>query len=641
MTVKSRVATGFAVLLVLFVALVTLQFAIGDRMQTQHQQRAARLAQALRANQAVLQYMTDAETGVRGFQLTGHQLFLEPYDSGRVGAVVALDELAASSDDAELLRLLAVERAAAAAWLYAYAIPLVNAGTADTGVARAAQGKDLFDRIRTSNADVAAALDTRQQTAVATDRRAAALEQMCFILLAMAFLATGLGLAGRHQRNLLEPLEHIRQTLKRLAAGDRSARAVPTGGDEMRAVIGTLNELAADTERLLAAEQARTMRAELRQAVAAELQSTDDPVEVARRVGTLVGQALHARSVHARVTLRGATMSVSWPDDASPLPAQLLQAIQAVEPGTMLFPSDQPGAVAVALSGDEDGPPGLVHVFRPDAPVWTEDERRLLAETAAEIDHALHRRRLRMRQNGLITELRLLDEQKDTFVSTVTHELRTPLTSILGYGEMLAEGDSGELSPMQQRGVEAIMRNAQRLQATVADLLLLDRANARAGAHPGPLDLAGLTAGLHEELAPSMRAKDLAGTFEADQVWVHGDVAQLRSALRNLLENAVKFTPAGGRVDCRVTVDDERAVVTVSDSGIGIPAHDLPGLFTPFHRASNAMDQAVQGTGLGLAIVRNIAAEHGGSVTVHSEPGLGSTFTLTLPIIRSRRPVTV
>jgi signal transduction histidine kinase len=221
----------------------------------------------------------------------------------------------------------------------------------------------------------------------------------------------------------------------------------------------------------------------------------------------------------------------------------------------------------------------------------------------------------------------------------VTHELRTPLTSILGYTEMLTDGDGGELSPLQQRGVTAILRNAHRLNATVADLLLLDRANNSIGAGASRLDLADVIATVRAEFEPPARGRDLTLTGEADPVWVDGDARQLERMLRNLLDNAVKFTGPGGRVACRLRDQDGTAVLTVTDTGIGIPEADLAGLFTPFHRAANAMHQAVQGSGLGLAIVRNIVTEHGGTVTAESRLGEGSTFTVTLPAAQAPRQV--
>jgi signal transduction histidine kinase len=186
---------------------------------------------------------------------------------------------------------------------------------------------------------------------------------------------------------------------------------------------------------------------------------------------------------------------------------------------------------------------------------------------------------------------------------------------------------------VQLRRLEAILRNALRLQATVADLLLHDRAGERAGAGPAPVDLAAMLAGVHDAASAAARAKNVAGLLDTEPVWVLGDAPQLATAMRKLVDNAIKFTPAGGRFELRLSADGERATLTVTDTGMGIPADDLPGLFTPFHRAANAMDQAVQGPGLGLAIVRDIVTEHGGTVSARSEVGRGSVFTVTLPVL--------
>jgi signal transduction histidine kinase/CHASE3 domain sensor protein len=632
MTAKQRTLGGFTVLLVLFLALVFLQLVVGDRMRAEHTTRAGRLTGSLQANRAVRQDMTDAETGVRGFQLTGARNFLEPYESGRAAAFTALDALTAGSTDGDVRRLVAVERQAASDWLHAYAIPIVNAGVADTNQTRAERGKTMFDQLRNANGDVESAIEAEQVSAAARDRDAERLAQLLFAVLSVLILATGLGLAVLHQRNLQRPVEHLRRTLRRLTAGDLSARAVASGPAEMRALIGTVNGLAEQTEQLLGAEQGRAAWGELRHAVAAELRSDRDWHEIAERTAALLAGAFRADRAYSRATVqRGAGLEVAFPAGADPLDADLAGRIRAGEIGEVVVVPELPGAVAVPLSGDADCAPGLICLVRPSAPVWTAQERRLLAAAAREIEHALDQERLRLRQLRLINELRILDEQKDVFVSTVTHELRTPLTSILGYTEMLADG-RGDLSPAQQRSVDVILRNANRLRATIADLLLLDRTTDRVGAEAAPVDVAVLIAGLHADLGPAVRAKDLDATLEAEPAWVRGDAAHLERALRNLLENAIKFTPAGGRIGCRIVATGDRVVVTVTDTGIGIPADDVPGLFTPFHRAANAMRLAVQGNGLGLAIVRTIVTEHGGSVVARSELDRGSSFTVTLPM---------
>lgn len=638
MIIKRRVAGGFALLCAMFVALVLLQLVVGDRLRAGHEQRIGRLERLLDGNRQVLQYMTDAETGVRGFQLTGERAYLSPYESGRRGAFAALDALDADATSVTIRGLARVERATATQWLDAYGIPIVGSGVADANPALAAHGKLIFDELRAANGAVERALEAERAAVVAADRRDAHRVELLFGVLAVLVLLTGLGIAWLHQRHLLRPLEHIRLTLRRLADGDRSARARPAGPAEMRAVIGTLNDLAAETERLITDEQARARLGELRQRVAAELRSGRDFEERGRRVAEILVEALAGDAAYGRVTVgRGAGLAVCWPPAAPALGAELIRHIRSGEPGAV---HELEAGLAVALDGDDDCPPGLVLVTRSSGADWTEAERVLLAGLCREIDHAVRQERLRLRQARLITELRLLDGQKDVFVSTVTHELRTPLTSILGYTEMLTDGDAEGLSPVQLRSLEAILRNALRLQATVADLLLLDRSGERPGAGPAPVDLAAMLAGVHDSASTAARAKNVAGLLDAAPVWVLGDGPQLATALRKLVDNAIKFTPAGGRFELRLSADDERATLTVADTGMGIPADDLPGLFTPFHRAANAMDQAVQGPGLGLAIVRDIVTEHGGTVSARSEVGRGSVFTVTLPVL-SASPVEV
>jgi signal transduction histidine kinase/CHASE3 domain sensor protein len=632
-SVNRRAGAGFAVLVLLFLGVVLVQVLVGDRLRDEYAQRRDRIDRVRAANVAVLQHLTDAETGVRGFQLVGERAFLAPYDSGWAGAVAALGEAEAANRDAGVARLLAGERQAAADWLDAYAVPIVRAGVADADPVRTTRGREMFDRFRAANTGVGAAVDAGRAALASAERRRARLARLLFAGLSAGFVAWALLLFAAAHRQVLVPLAQLRLTLQRLAAGDRSARAVPAGPGEMRSVAGTLNHLAALTERLLDAEQARNRRKELRQAVAAELRGSLDADVTAERIARLIGTTLAADAVHARIAVEpGRTVVVGWPPGVPSLSARTVRDILTGKPGTALTVPHIAGAVAIPLGGDVDCPPGLICLVRDAEPVWRLDERLLLASLGREIDHAARRQRLQHRQARLISELRVLDERKDAFIATVTHELRTPLTSILGYAEMLADGDGGDLSALQQRGVAAILRNARRLQDTIGDLLLLDRANGRAGASYGPVDLAALAAGAVAELASAARAREIAVTVSgAGPLWVCGDSGQLERALHNVLDNALKFTDAGGRIDLRLMVEADRALVAVTDTGIGIPADDLPGLGTPFHRAANARHRAVQGSGLGLAIVQHIAGEHGGTIVADSRLGEGSTFTLALP----------
>jgi signal transduction histidine kinase len=364
------------------------------------------------------------------------------------------------------------------------------------------------------------------------------------------------------------------------------------------------------------------------------MRGNPDIAEAGARLAELIGTAMAADAVHGRVVVRaGAPVEVRWPIGAATLSPRTVIDILGGAPGTVVQVPGAAGAIAVPLTGDADCPPGLIHLVRHGDRPWTGDECRLLAGLAREIEHSLRQWRLQDRQARLIGELRALDERKDAFVATVTHELRTPLTNILGYTETLADGDGGELSPMQQRGVTAILRNALRLQDTIADLMLMSPAVHRGDGPVVPVDLAAVTSAAYAGVAPAALAKGLVMTLHTEPVWVSGDARQLQRAVRDLIDNAVKFTPAGGQISCRLTDAGDSARLVVTDTGIGIPADDLPRLYTPFHRAANAIEQAVQGSGVGLAIVYTIVTEHGGAITAESVPGSGSTFTVTLPAV--------
>ncbi|AGL18190.1 ATP-binding protein [Actinoplanes sp. N902-109] len=634
-SVGRRLQAALLLLVLLFFGYVGGQLVVGERLQDRHTARVARLEAARDANVAALQHMTDAETGVRGFQLTGEAEFLQPYDRGRVGVYTSFNAVAANTGDPAVHRLLDRERAIATEWLTTYAAPIVAAGAAEPQEAVTKHGKDLFDRLRSGNAAVDSAIQAQQARTADAGRRRQRVAEVLFESLGALLVAGTVLVALWSRRMLLAPLGHIRDTLHRLAGGELSARAVPTGPPELREVIGTLNHLAAETERLHTADRARFQRTELRQAVAVELRDPREPAVTARRVAAMIGAALHADAVHGRVHLDATrVLEVCWPQDSAALSGRTVKDVLAAEPGVALDVPHLQGACAVAMADDGDCPPGLLYVARPAGPPWTDDERRLLGTLAREIDHAVRQCRLHDRQSRLIADLRLLDERKDAFVSTVTHELRTPLTSILGYTEMLNDGDGGELSALQQRGVAAILRNAHRLHATVADLLLLDKTGAAIGSGQPvaePVDLATVLAAVHTRFAVVAESRGITLTGATESALVHGDAARLERAISNLVDNAVKFTGAGGHVTYRVAAQGGSVLLTVTDTGIGIPAGDLPGLFTPFHRAGNAMARAVQGPGLGLAIVRTIVTEHGGTVTTQSEVDRGSTFTVTLP----------
>jgi two-component system, sensor histidine kinase and response regulator len=225
-----------------------------------------------------------------------------------------------------------------------------------------------------------------------------------------------------------------------------------------------------------------------------------------------------------------------------------------------------------------------------------------------------------------------LDRLKDEFVGLVSHELRTPLASILGYVEILRE--EGMTGPDAEQCAEVIERNAQRLLRLVGDLQLLSQIQSGMLAMEfRRADLAELAASAVAELRPAAERKHIEMSFSATAIPVLSvDLTRIAQLLANLLSNAVKFTPDGGKVEVRLGREDSDVVLTVADSGVGIPPADQERIFERFYRTAIARRQEIPGTGLGLTITKAIVAAHHGTITVESGEGRGSTFTVRLPL---------
>ncbi len=238
------------------------------------------------------------------------------------------------------------------------------------------------------------------------------------------------------------------------------------------------------------------------------------------------------------------------------------------------------------------------------------------------------------REHEAVVRLQEVNRVKRDLVSTVSHELRTPITSIHGYTELLSDGSFGQLTEEQAGALERVRHNAGRLEAMVNDLLVLERAET------GDLELEFTSLDLRETVHDSAaildelltgRELDVNMNLSPSPVPVYGDRAAMERVLVNLLSNAVKFTPGEGRITVTVAADDGRAVLTVSDTGIGIGEEDQARLFNRFFRAEEANRMAIPGSGLGLSIVHAIVSGHGGVVGVESTPGGGTTISVSLP----------
>lgn len=233
-----------------------------------------------------------------------------------------------------------------------------------------------------------------------------------------------------------------------------------------------------------------------------------------------------------------------------------------------------------------------------------------------------------------VTQERDLERMKDQFISMVSHELRTPLTSILGYTELLLDGVGGEVAAPQRNFLTVVLNNARRQLNLVNDLLDFSRLNeGRLEMHPSTVDMAALVQAVAASLQPQCleKALDLRVEVEPGAPHAWADPQRVTQVMTNLVSNAVKYTPQGGRITIRVSRHGEGPRVDVQDTGIGLSEEDQAKVFSRFFRSRNALAQAAAGTGLGLAISKALVEQQGGAITFSSRLHQGSTFTFTLP----------
>lgn len=237
------------------------------------------------------------------------------------------------------------------------------------------------------------------------------------------------------------------------------------------------------------------------------------------------------------------------------------------------------------------------------------------------------------RLNQTAEHVEQTERVRKDFVMNVSHELRTPVASIQGYTETLLDGaldDPGN----NVRFLRIIRQNSERLGRLIGDLMALSQVELKTRPfRPAVHELEDLLAGIDESLQPVAGKKRIALSVHSASVRVYCDSEAVFQVLANLLDNAIKYTPEGGSVTVSSEVRDGWAEVAVEDTGIGIPVEDQPRLFERFYRVDKARSRELGGTGLGLAIVKHLVRAQGGDVRVESQPGKGSVFAFTLPVV--------
>lgn len=262
-----------------------------------------------------------------------------------------------------------------------------------------------------------------------------------------------------------------------------------------------------------------------------------------------------------------------------------------------------------------------------------EERTAKLEETLKDLEKEVAERK---KAEGLIKEqnerLKELDRMKSEFLSTAAHELRTLLTSILGFSEILLKRKLDE--EKKNKFLKIINEESVSLSSLINDLLDLSRIESGIG-----FKIKKVPSEIKEVILENVdffRAQTDKHTFKVnlphDLVKIEADKNKINQVMENLISNAVKFSPQGGEITVSIEQSEEKAKISITDTGIGIPEKDLSHVFEKFYRAENASSEAIGGTGLGLAIVKYIVESHAGKIWVESKLGKGSTFSFTLPI---------
>jgi signal transduction histidine kinase len=605
-----RILLGGGILvLVLFLefVLVVRSFRSVQRF-TRSEQRAE---QTVVVGTQIEKLVLDLETGTRGYVITHNPRFLQPWRQAQrdlPGKSRSLRRLVPAAWTTELDRQWR-------AYLSEWSKPLVRLTAANPTAAgaliAAGGGKDRIDAIRhlvDRQLQLTEARAARDRHQVANERRyGVAVGVAGIVVTILLFIAS----IGYFLRSAIAPIRRIAVATEEVAAGGLGVEVPERGAGEVGSLATAFNEMSrslAGQQRELAEQNVDLER--LANVLRAVLDSTVDGILLSDADGNV---QLANRPV---ITLtRDFGMSFEGPvvdrllsvGDRMVDPEKYRRAMERLRdnPAEATFDEFEDSLTGRVFQGftapvrDDRG--GFL------GRIWTLRE---------------------------VTQERELDRLKDDFVATVSHELRTPLTSMMGFLEMIREGEAGELTDEQKRFLAIVYRSSERLQRLVGDLLFVARLDANGlQLQFAPVDVEELVHDAAESAGALARSRELHLDLKlASLPMVTGDRERLSQLVGNLISNALKFTPAGGHVTVRTFVDGSHAVIEVEDDGIGIPEAEQDRLFQRFFRSTTATEQAIPGTGLGLVISRAIAEAHGGTIDVRSEEGAGACFRVELPL---------
>lgn len=428
-----------------------------------------------------------------------------------------------------------------------------------------------------------------------------------FAAAALAFVAAALAAAAAFSRMTARPLASLARAARAYGAGEASSAAAgrrairPDDPEEMQILAATLDSMAAEIGARVSAAQAQGR----------ELEAILDAMT----------EAVLALDSRLRIKIANPAALALFGLEAKAAEGGLLET-------SLLETTRSSGLQALAADCLESGERHSCELA-----LYIPSERWFQA-FAAPLGIALNGNGGVVLVLNDITELRRLERVRRDFVANVSHELRTPVQLVKGFAESLIEGAMSD--PEQARRFLGIIeRNAARMESLIDDLLSLASLEREGEDHLMPVraEIAPILLAAREAIAPKAEARGTRLRIEcAEGLEAKVDAGLLEQALINLIDNAVKYSPPSTLVSISARAEASSLVIEVRDQGIGISARDLPRVFERFYRVDKARSRELGGTGLGLAIVRHIAIAHGGSASVESWEGEGSTFRLTFPL---------
>ncbi|MDR7277955.1 ATP-binding protein [Catenuloplanes atrovinosus] len=638
----------FTVLVVLLALTAVARAVVMEYATRQMTEVANRWYPAGVANASVLQSLSDVQSGIRAYQLTGDTAFLDAYSAGTAGFLAAVDELRPLRDsDPDLGTLLDRQETLGTRWWQTYAEPVANGRDIDP-----AEAASAFAPIPAANAEARARIDVNAAASMAAAKDLIRLVNAVSALITLVTVAVTLYLAYRAVGDIIRPLRALTITLRRLNRGDFHERAPVFGPAEVQNAATGVNALAVENQRLRVRQEHEGHMREVARTIGVAVRAHLDIDTVLQELVDKLGPVIGADRVYVQLSgLAGGLRLKQWhAPGLVPLPPSLLtQAPGRIDAAMSEQDPDAPPGIHVRQGrilmevGGEDGASGTVTMAFPREYEVPEGELGLLALVREDIERALHHASIYAEQSRLLAEVKALDEHKERFLADVTREIRNPLSSIQGYLELIDESPA-EMPAPARKMIGVIDRNAHRLRALVDDMVTLSSIRPRMARAKGrPIPIADVVTAVADEFRPRFEAQEVTFTVDcrAAEAEVGGDAELFAHALRNLLDNAAKFTSKPGTATLRCTIpprkvgDAGTSVITVSDTGIGIPSEEVDRVFGEFYRASNAVRAAVEGPGLGLSLVKEIIEAHSGRIKITSELSRGTQVTAELPLLRA------